>query len=260
MAAIYKKNLQVRSYELSRAGAVNHAVFLQWFQEAAFEASAAGGFGMKVYDEMGAAWVMRNIDVEFRQPARYLDEIEISTWVSDFQRVRSHREYQARRASDHALLAVAHVDWVFLDSTTLALRRVPPEMGARFEPNGQVALEPIAWIPLAAGEALGHFESTRRVQQYELDRMQHVNNTVYVNWIEQQAHEAWRAWGKDPATLNLPRHSIEYRQAAKDDDALQLVSDAARVGAQIVWQHRIMRGETVLIQARSLGGSSAGER
>jgi acyl-CoA thioester hydrolase len=254
MAFIYQKNLHVRSYELNRAGEVNHAVFLQWFQEAAFEASAARGFGMNAYDAMGAAWVMREIDVEFQDAAHYQDQIEISTWVSDFQRVRSHREYQARRASDRALLAIARVDWVFLDSTTLALRRVPPEMGARFEPNGQAALEPIVWHPVTAGEALGHFESTRRVQQYELDRMQHVNNTVYVNWIEQQAHDAWRAWGKDSAALNLQRHLIEYRQAAKDDDALQLVSDAARVGAQVVWQHRIRRGDTLLIEAKSLSG------
>ncbi len=254
MAVIHTMNLQVRSSELNRAGEVNHAVFLQWFQEAAFEASAALGYDMKRYDEMGAAWVMREIDIEFLNAAHYQDQIEISTWVSDFHRVRSHREYEARRASDQTLLVAARVDWVFLDSTTLALRRVPPEMGARFEPNGQAALEPIVWHPVTAGEALGHFETTRRVQQYEIDWMQHVNNTVYVNWIEQQAHDAWRAWGKDSAALNLQRHSIEYRQAAKDDDALRLVSDAARVDAQVVWQHRILRGDTVLIQAKSLSG------
>jgi YbgC/YbaW family acyl-CoA thioester hydrolase len=253
MDAIYKKNLRVRSYELRNDGSVRHAVFLQWFQETAFEASASRGFGMKKYDEMGAAWVMRGIDVEFLEPARYLEEIEVSTWVSDFQRVRSHREYEARRVSDRALLAHARVDWVFLDATTLALRRLPAEMSALFELNERHALEPIVWPDLATGEALGHFETTRRVQQHELDQMQHVNNAMYVNWIEQQAHDAWRAWGKDPAVLNLVRHHIEYRQAAIGDDSLLVVSDDARVGAQIVWQHRILRGETLLIEAQSLG-------
>lgn len=253
MGAIYKKNLRVRSYELRSDGSVGHAVFMQWFQEAAFEASASRGFGIEKYDEMGATWVMRGVDVEFLEPAHYLEEIQVSTWISDFQRVRSHREYEARRASDRALLARARVDWVFLDATTLALRRIPAEMSALFELNEQPALEPMVWPDLAAGEALGHFETTRRVQQHELDQMQHVNNAMYVNWIEQQAHDAWRAWGKDPAALNLQRHHIEYRQAAVGDDALLLISDAARVGAQIVWRHRILRGETLLIEARSLG-------
>jgi acyl-CoA thioester hydrolase len=186
-------NLQVRSSELNRGGTVGHAVFLQWFQEAAFEASAARGYDMKKYDEMGAAWVMRSIDVEFLDAARYQDKIEISTWVSDFHRVRSHREYTARRAGDKTLLARARADWVLLDAKTFALRRVPAEAVALFDPNGQVALDPIDAQDLSAGEPLGHFESTRRVQQYEIDWMQHVNNTIYVNWIEQQVRDGWHA-------------------------------------------------------------------
>jgi YbgC/YbaW family acyl-CoA thioester hydrolase len=252
MAVVHTLNLRVHSYDLGSNGAAGHAAFLRWFQEAAFEASAARGYGMKEYDAMGAAWLMRSVDVEFLQPARYQDEIEIRTWVSDFQRVRAHREYEARRANDAALLARARADWVFLDSKTFALRRVPAEAAALFEPNGQPALDATRWRDLAEGKPLGHFEATRRVQQYELDWMQHVNNTIYVNWIEQQAHDAWRAWARDPAALNLQRHLIEYRQPAKDGDTLQVISDAARVDAHIVWKHRILRGETLLIQAQSL--------
>ncbi len=253
MAVVHTTSLRVRSYELDRNGQVRHAAFLRWFQEAAFEASASLGYGMKEYDAMGAAWLMRGIDVEFLQAAHYPEEIEIKTWVSDFHRVRSHREYEARRASDRALLARARADWVFLDSKTFALRRVPAEAVALFAPNGQPALEPIKWLDLRAGESLGHFETTRRVQQYELDWMQHVNNTNYLNWIEQQVHDAWRAWGRDAAELDLVRHYIEYRQGAVGDDSLLLVSDAARVDRQIAWAHRILRGETLLVEARTLG-------
>ncbi|HEX7587793.1 MAG TPA: acyl-CoA thioesterase [Anaerolineae bacterium] len=252
MTGIYNKTLTVRSYELKSDGGVGHAVFLQWFQEAAFEASASRGFGMKEYNEMGAAWVMRGVDVEFLESARYLEEIEISTWVSDLHRVRSHREYEARRAIDRFLLARARVDWVFLDATTLALRRVPTEMGKLFEPNGRPALVPITWPDLTAGKPLGHFENTRRVQQYELDQMQHVNNSVYVNWIEQHAQDAWGAWGQDAAKLTLVRHNIEYRQAALRNDSLLLLSDATRIDERIIWRNRILRGETPLVEAWSL--------
>ncbi len=253
MAVIHTTNLRVRSYELDRNGEARHAAFLRWFQEAAFEASAARGYGMKEFDAMGAAWLMRGIDVEFLNAAHYPEEIEIKTWVSDFHRVRSHREYEARRVSDGALLARARVDWVFLDSKTFALRRVPAEAVTLFDPNGQPALEPIKWLDLAAGEPLGHFEATRRVQQCELDWMQHVNNTNYLNWIEQQAYDAWQEWGRDSTALDLKRHYIEYRQGAVGDDSLLLVSDAARVDGQIAWTHRILRGETLLVQAHTLG-------
>jgi acyl-CoA thioesterase FadM len=185
-----------------------------WFQEAAFEHSASIGWGMDTYDTHNSTWVMRIIDVEFLHPAHYLDGIEIRTWVSDFQRVRSHREYEAIRVSD---------------ATLFAPKRVPQQMGDVFVPNGKPALAPIQWHAVTEGESLGHFEMTRRVQQYELDQMQHVNNTVYLNWIEQQMHEAWRAWNQDIAVLNARRHFVEYRQQAVGDDELRLVSDAARM-------------------------------
>jgi YbgC/YbaW family acyl-CoA thioester hydrolase len=243
---------QVRSYELDRKGEIGHAVLLQWFQETAFQASAALGYGMKKYDELGAAWVMRGIDVEYLQPARYLDVVEVTTWVSDFQRVRSHREYQARRAADAAVIARARVDWVFLDSKTFALRRVPAEAVELFQPSGDIALQPIEWPAIDGEDAVERFESTRRVQEYELDRMQHVNNTVYSNWIEELAIEAWRDWGRNPDELALSRHFIEYRQPAKAGEGLTLVTRAKRISGKTAWSHRILRGDTLIVQAHSI--------
>ncbi len=253
MTVLHKNTLQVRSYELNRFGSVNHAVYLQWFQEAAFDASAALGYDMKAYADLGAAWVMRGIDVEFLEEAHYQDHVEVTTWVSDFRRVRSHREYQARRVRDGELLARAHADWVFIDSTSFALRRVPAEAVELFAPDGRPALEPLEWPAATAGESLGHFEETRRVQDAELDNwMRHVNNSVYVNWIEQQAVDAWRAW-RTPGKLNLRRHLIEFRQAAMENETLRLVSDAARLDGRIFWTHRIHRDDVILLEARSAG-------
>ena len=82
--------------------------------------------------------------------------------------------------------------------------------------------------------------------------MQHVNNVVYVNWIEQQAHEAWHACKCYPATLDLTRHYLQYRLPARSGDLLRLASAAARVGEVVVWRHQIFRDDTLLVEARSL--------
>jgi YbgC/YbaW family acyl-CoA thioester hydrolase len=253
MTASFTRTFRVRSYELRADGAVGHAVFLHWFQEAAFEASSAGGYGPEEYAAMGAAWVMRGVDIEFLAPAHYGDEATVTTWVSDFRRVRSHREYEARRTSDGLLLARARADWVFLDVTTMAPRRITPAMVAAFAPNNQPALQPMSWPEPAPEAILGSFESERRVQHYELDQMRHVNNAIYLNWIEQQAREAWRTWGGRPDALDFRRHQIEYRQAALDGDRLTLVSQAGFVGETLIWHHRVLRDEAVLVEARSLG-------
>ncbi|HBY98850.1 MAG: thioesterase [Ardenticatenaceae bacterium] len=253
MATTFTRTFRVRSYELRVDGTVAHAVFLHWFQETAWEASAARGFGPEEYAAMGAAWVMRGIDVEFLQPAFYGEQVAVTTWVSDFRRVRAHREYEARRRDDDALLARGRADWVFLDLSTLTPRRLPREMLERFVTNGRPALVPLEWPGPSSGDLLGHFEATRRVQQYELDQMHHVNNAIYLNWIEQQANDAWLAWGRDPAMLRLRRHQIEYRHAAQSGDTFRLRSQAARVAASLVWYHALLRDGTVLAEARSLG-------
>lgn len=255
MATTYRRTFRVRSYELRLDGTVEHVVFLHWFQETAWEASADKGFGPDEYAAMGAAWVMRGIDVEFLEPAYYGDQVAVTTWVSDFRRVRAHREYEARRVDDDVLVARARADWVFLDVRTLTPRRLSPEMLARFETNGRPALAPLEWPAPSSGQSLGRFEATRRVQQYELDQMHHVNNAIYLNWIEQQAHDAWRTWGGDPERLSLERHQIEYRQPAQSGDAVRLLSQATRVGALLVWHHRMVRDDTILVQARSLGAA-----
>lgn len=253
MTPTFTRTFRVRSYELCEDGTLAHAVFLHWFQETAWDASAAGGFGPEEYAAMNAAWVMRGIDVEFLVPAHYDDRVAVTTWVSDFRRVRAHREYEARRPGDGTLLARARADWVFLDRSTLAPRRLTSEMLARFAPNGRPALPPVEWPNPAAGDLVGRFEATRRVQQYELDQMHHVNNAVYVNWIEQQAHDAWLAWSRGPAAPRLSRHQIEYRQPAQDGDTLRLLSQAARAAGSLVWHHTVLKGEVALAEAWSLG-------
>ncbi len=46
-----------RGYELDENGNLHHAVYLQWFQEAALHASKQAGCGPEEYAALGTAWV-----------------------------------------------------------------------------------------------------------------------------------------------------------------------------------------------------------
>ena len=252
MFSTFTATFQVRGYELRENGQIGHATLLQWFEETAIQASASLGYDLDKYHALNAAWVIRDLEVEFLGAPQYGDQVQVKTWISDFRRIRSHREYEARRADNGELLARGRAEWIFLDMKTMLPRRLSAEMVASFEANGIPALAPIEWPALEAGECLGHYEATRQVQHYEIDQMRHVNNVVYVNWIEQQARDAWRAWKCDPATLDLKRHYVQYRQPARPGDLLRLASTAARVGVAVVWRHQFFRDDTLLVEARSL--------
>jgi acyl-CoA thioesterase FadM len=251
----FARVFHARGYELGHDSRVAHVAFLRWFEEAAIQASAARGFGLAEYDRLGAAWIMRDLDVEFLDTVGYGEPVVVTTWVSDFRRVQSHRDYEARGGTEDTLLARARAEWVFLDTAKMVPRRITPEMIERFRTVGRRALDPIDWPHVGTDNSLGEYQAVRRVQQHEIDQMHHVNNTVYLTWIEQQAREAWLSWGRDAGTLKLRRHYIRFLRPAQIDDVLQISCRAARIGSSLLWQHTILHDQVLCAQSHSLAAA-----
>jgi acyl-CoA thioester hydrolase len=85
--------------------------------------------------EHGFAILLREINVQYLQPAFYGDELELSSWVSDVRRVSATRHYLIHRSSDKAEIARIHTlgVWVNLDSRMPV--RIPDEMLKDFREN-----------------------------------------------------------------------------------------------------------------------------
>src|SRR5512134_788352 len=111
MPLIHSRTFRVRYYECDAYGHVNNANYLRYMQETAFDASASAGFGVQAYSEMGRLWLAHETGIEYLQPVRYNDTVEVTTWVADFRNVTSRRKYEFRR--DGELVAQAYTDWVF---------------------------------------------------------------------------------------------------------------------------------------------------
>jgi acyl-CoA thioester hydrolase len=122
---------------------VNNLVYLKWMQSAAVAHSAAQGWPAERYRELGAGWVVRTHNIEYRQPAFAGDEIVVRTWVADLKKVTSLRRYQiVRLATDkesgnettkETILAVAATDWAFIQFASHQLKRIPSEVASAFE-------------------------------------------------------------------------------------------------------------------------------
>ena len=263
MTRIYHRRFRVRGYEVGATDRVHDSVFLHYVQQAAFEASADAGYDIRRYDALGTVWVIRQQTIVYMAPLFYDDVVELTTWVSDFRRVRSHREYELRRVSDQRLVALARADWVYIDAYTLFPRRIPPEMVAVFEPNDLSALDSAP--PLEPSDAVeGHsFIFHHLVKGYELDNLRHVNNANYLNWLNQARldvlAEAGFPFDQGTAqprnrglTLSPVRYEIEYLIPAVAGDQVQVRSKIVAAGTtQLTWAHEIRRGEERLVEARA---------
>ena len=136
MPRVHERTFRVRYYECDTYGCVKHASYLNYMQEAAFDASAAAGYSMARYAAMDRYWLVRETDIEYLHPLHYGDSVQVTTWVADFRRIRSRRVYELRQVGSDILVARANTDWVFLDVATGRPASIPRDMMVAFFPEG----------------------------------------------------------------------------------------------------------------------------
>lgn len=263
MPAFYERCFRVRHHECDAYGHVNHANYLRYMQETAFDASAAVGYGFADYEAMERYWLVLENEITFLRPLAYGDSVIVKSWVADFRRVRSRRLYEMRLAATGEPVASAHTDWVFLESVTLRPVTIPPEMVAAFLPDrpsaAPVHREP---FPMPPPPPPGVFRSRRRVKWRDIDMAHHVNNSKYLAYLEDCGIELVRSRGWPIARMTeagfgiIARHyRIEYRQPALMDDELEIatwVSDLKRATAVRHYTVSRVTDDQLLARARAL--------
>ncbi|MDT8304799.1 MAG: YbgC/FadM family acyl-CoA thioesterase [Anaerolineae bacterium] len=254
----------VRYDDCDPYGHVNHASYLRYLLEAAFAASAAIGYPVDRYREMGRLWFVRDTEIEYLAPLRYGDHIAVDTWVLDFRRVRSRRAYEMRRASDETVVARAVTDWVFLDSERQRPASVPAGMVEAFLPDGPAPdLQPREPFPQAPEPPPGVYRQERRVSWSDLDPAGHVNNACYLNYLEDCAIGDARSRGWPVArmldeggfAIVARRYRIEYQEPAHLDELLEVatwISDVRRASAVRHYTVRRATDGGLLARARAL--------
>jgi acyl-ACP thioesterase len=231
---------RVRFDEAGPDGLLRTSSLLRYAQDLASVHSAERGFDRSWYAERGLAWLARTASAAILAPIAHGSSMTGTT------RVVGERRVWARRRTDFhdrigRLVARTHVDWVLLDAHG-APTRVPPEFGTAFE-------TPRATFRLGRVE-LGSPPAEARtfvfaVRPQELDPMDHVNNAVYVDWLE----EAILGDGGADAVRRIPRLArLEYARSAEPAAALSATVWPDEGGD---WSYRLRDGTgNELLRAR----------
>lgn len=227
MSYVHIYPFTVRHYECDAFGQVHDANMLRYMQEAAFAGSAAVGYSAKRYSEIGLHWLAYETDVAVHQPLRYGDDIRIRTWVVDFRRVRSLRNYEFYRGDD--LVAQASTDWVLIDTQSLRPASIPDEMIAAYSAGDPVEPAPPRQ-PLPQMPRPQQTLSTNRVVQWaEIDPAMHVNNAFYLAYATDASAALLSQLGWSQTDFSArdmalvpERHQIEYKLAAVVGDELEI--------------------------------------
>jgi acyl-CoA thioester hydrolase len=257
--ALFERTFRVRFYECDPYGHVNHANYLRYIQETAFDASAAVGYDFERYRQLGQQWLIRETDITYLRPIAYGDSVVVRTWVGDFRRVRSRRYYELRLASTDEPVATASTDWVYLDSETLRPVSVPRDMIEAFSHPAIVSggrRDPFPQMPPPPD---GVFEIRRRVEWHDIDPAGHVNNANYLVYVEECNTKVaeFYGWPLDRILLKnmaivARRYRIEYLEPAVIDDELSITTYIANVRRSTAERfHEIRRVEDGRLLARA---------
>lgn len=234
---------RVRFDEAGPDGRLRTSTLLRYAQDVAWRHSEQLGFDRAWYQARGLGWVVRAVELEVHEPIPIGHTLRVSTAVVGHRRIWARRLGECRLA-DGRPAATVTTDWVLLDARNRVVR-IPADFGVAFT-NPEVKSE-ILRVEALDGEATAELELG--VRPSDLDPLDHVNNAVYVDWLE----EALEAVGWRAATEVVPRtYRLEYLASAARGDRVRVVLR----GDAFAWRASIRRAdgaELVRAQGSTLG-------
>lgn len=260
MPAVFERTFRVRHYECDLHGHLNHVNYVRYMQEAAIDASSDVGWTPARYQELERGWVARETMLEFLRPVHADDHVIIRTFVEDFRRVRSWRRYEFRLAGTDEPVARGATEWIYVDTARGMPVAVPDAMVLDFHPEGMPESAPAREkFPDAPAPPPDVFRQMRRVEWRDIDTEQHVNNAVYVAYLEDASVQVGRHHGWSIAriaesgfAMMLRQIRLIYLKPAQLDDELAVSTWVSNVrGASALRHYTITRpaDEATLVRA-----------
>jgi acyl-CoA thioester hydrolase len=94
-----------RYAETDQAGVIHHTVYPVWFEMGRTELLRVNGLAYKALEQAGVFFVIAELYVKYRQPARYDEELQLETTCSTVTASKIEHTYKLTRRSDEVILA-----------------------------------------------------------------------------------------------------------------------------------------------------------
>src|SRR5271170_2339946 len=119
---------------------VNNAVYMTWFDRAAWEHSAALGLPIEKCLQLDRGMAVLRSVIAYLRPAVLGDAIRVATWLLPSDgKLRVRRRFQVRRETDDATLARAEIEYACIELSSGRPSRWPPVFRERYAALDEVA-------------------------------------------------------------------------------------------------------------------------
>jgi len=177
----YKKEYNVKSYEVDCHGFLRIVTLMNFLQEAAVESADALGFGFEKCKAQGVVWVGSNYLIKISKLPEINGRIVIETWPAEGKIWGAIRNFLVKDEDGNVIMR-ARSQWVLIDierRRPVALSKYFPEYNFIDE---QVMEDDFHKLPMIeqtdnAKDILVRFD--------DIDINNHVNNAVYPLWASE---------------------------------------------------------------------------
>ncbi len=129
-AEVFVQRFPVAASDIDELGHVNNIVYLRYAQEIAIAHWRARA-PAEVVDAY--VWVVVRHEVDYRAQLELGDDVEVRTWVDAAPRGPSWiRFVEVYKTGAEKPAAQVMSTWIMLDAQTRRMKRVPPDLAARF--------------------------------------------------------------------------------------------------------------------------------
>jgi len=176
--SIHHKDWEVYFSQCYPNGAIKLPELANILQLTAAEHADLGGVGFDDLSQYDQSWVMNRMRIEIDEFPKFSQDIEVKTWIEELKGFKSTRDFEVSR-DDKKLLGVSSL-WAIFNMK----RRRPDTL--QFDTSYVEQYPEVHATELANQRIDLTFEVTESydqiVQFSDLDIVNHVNNTKYLEW------------------------------------------------------------------------------
>jgi acyl-CoA thioester hydrolase len=127
---VVETRFRVRYFETDAMRIVHHSVYFTWFEEGRSAFTRTMGYPYAQMEADGVMLAVADASARYHLPARYDDEVIVSTCLAEFPSRALTFVYEVRRASDGELLVTGSTKLISVDAEGRT-RRFPEAMRVR---------------------------------------------------------------------------------------------------------------------------------
>jgi acyl-CoA thioester hydrolase len=133
LPAPYIARVEVAAADIDAYRHVNNAVYMTWFDHAAWKHSAALGLPIEKCLQLDRGMAVLRSIIAYIRPAVLGDEIQIATWLlPGVGKLRVRRRFQVRSEAGAATLARAEIEYACIELSSGRPARWPPDFSKSY--------------------------------------------------------------------------------------------------------------------------------